>query len=184
MGWEVDLRYCLGRWRILRMARPTKTPVDRFGRAVGPRVDLVLVGRFVTQRARHRRVVRDCLLTRDLTVTCPTLLGHDWWLGCVGIMTSHARRQWVVRHRIDLREARWPRRIVRVAERAEAPLAWRCGLGIHRRRRVPQRGPVTDLTGDAAVVPCRPLFGYRTVAQRTFLVASVFFGMRLDRIQG
>jgi hypothetical protein len=82
----------------------------------------MLVRCVVTLDARHRGVMRGGLESGDLAVARTARRWKVRRLRCVWIVAGDARRQRVVRDRIDLGESGRPRRIVLMTSRTEGPL--------------------------------------------------------------
>jgi hypothetical protein len=128
---EIDPRYVLWARTVGAVARSAEAPIRRFAGAHGVWTRLVFVRRAMTCRAQQCGVVRHRLLREDLAVAGAARFRCNRRLRLMRVVTSDARRQWIVGHRVDLREAGWTGRVVGVTARAELPLARRRRLGFH-----------------------------------------------------
>lgn len=181
---EVDLRDSRSGHGRLRMASAAERTLRGAGRSHHPRRSLVLLRDLMTGGAGEGGVVGHALLTSDLTVTSPTLLGCGRRLRGMGRMAGDAGGGSVVSHRIDLWKARGPGRVESVAERATFPLPVDGRLRIKGGGGVIRRGSVANLAREAAVVGVgSPLFDVR-MTERALLPPGVSLLVAGDGVQG
>src|SRR3990170_5336920 len=107
----------------------------------------------MTRRALEKRVARDRFHALDLGVAGGAGGGGSRRHRVVGVVARNTGLEGIVGYRVDLWEARRPRRVVRVADRAELPVPWRRRL--HRRGvlRVFHRRTMAPLAREILVKP-------------------------------
>jgi hypothetical protein len=98
------------------------------------------------------------------------------------VVTPDAGRQWIMCHRVYLREAGWTGSVVGVTARAELALARRRRLDFNGIRHVRSRRTVAGLTRHPAVIPSQPGIHEATVAKGAFLLARVLLLVSGDRV--
>lgn len=124
----------------------------------------MLVGSVVTCRARQRGVVRYRLLPGDLAVTGAAFTGRHRGLRLMRLVTVHARRQRVVRDRIDLRKTGGAGWVVSVTAYAELTRPGNRRFLFDRIGHVGRARAMARLAGDATVVGSQAPLSNTTVA--------------------